>query len=281
MKLLYACFLVSVAMCPGASIKSKPTEAPVVVVPEPPSSRIVRAEDGEPIPITARLRYATLVVLPKAEVIASIFCGDPKFWRVDNAANFISIKPMYSEHEQTNVIVITAAKHSYSFVVSLVKAQSDLAVVIEPQNPNLLASLNASAGIATPEMAEELREQARLAKEDATKARAEADQRIAEAEKAAATKVAMAKAAAPAGMVYDYTYTPLKEFGILAVWHDDKFTYIRANPKEAPVLMEMKDGKPSQIQTSFNDGLYTVPKIMDNAKFSIGKKAIFFVHKEH
>ena len=36
-----------------------------------------------------------------------------------------------------------------------------------------------------------------------------------------------------------------------AIFHDDRFTYIQANPEETPALYEMKDGKPNLINFQF------------------------------
>jgi hypothetical protein len=64
---------------------------------------------------------------------------------------------------------------------------------------------------------------------------------------------------------------PLRE-----IWHDDKFTYLRGQFQETPALYEVKDGKPSLINFDFSDGLYTVPKELDNGYLAIGKKKVTF-----
>lgn len=64
-------------------------------------------------------------------------------------------------------------------------------------------------------------------------------------------------------------------FNVEAVWHDDKFTYIRAHPEEAPALYEVKDNKPNLIQFELrSDGLYFIPKILDRAYLEIGKQKL-------
>ena len=65
-----------------------------------------------------------------------------------------------------------------------------------------------------------------------------------------------------------------------AIYHDDRFTYIEANPQEAPSVYEIKDGKPSLIQYEFKDGRYTVPKILDNGYLRVGKSQLKF-HREN
>ena len=64
------------------------------------------------------------------------------------------------------------------------------------------------------------------------------------------------------------------------MYHDDKFTYIQADPQEAPALYEIKDGKPNLINFELKDGVYTVAKILDNGYLAIGKKKFNFVREE-
>ena len=80
----------------------------------------------------------------------------------------------------------------------------------------------------------------------------------------------------PQTMQFAYTFKKDKPpFNVEAVWHDDKFTYIRAHPDEAPVLYELKDGKPNLIQFELRpDGLYFVPKVLDRAYLQIGKQRL-------
>ena len=59
--------------------------------------------------------------------------------------------------------------------------------------------------------------------------------------------------------------------GLEAAWSDDKFTYFRGSKVLA--LYEInEDGKPSLIQYSYSDGVYTVPKILYDGYFAIGTK---------
>ncbi len=66
-----------------------------------------------------------------------------------------------------------------------------------------------------------------------------------------------------------------------AIYHDDRFTYIEANPQEAPAVYEVKDGKPSLIQYQFDQkaGRYTIPKILDDGYLRVGKSELKF-HRE-
>ena len=81
----------------------------------------------------------------------------------------------------------------------------------------------------------------------------------------------------PAALKFTYRFKKNEApFLVSAIYHDDKFTYIKANPQETPAVYEMKDGKPSLIQFDFKDGIYTIPKIMTDGYLAIGKKRLPF-----
>ena len=61
-----------------------------------------------------------------------------------------------------------------------------------------------------------------------------------------------------------------KPFDVTAIFHDDKFTYIQANPEETPALYEVKDGKANLIHFQFRSGTYVVDKILDNGYLAVG-----------
>ena len=83
----------------------------------------------------------------------------------------------------------------------------------------------------------------------------------------------------PAKLSFDYelskkaTGTP---FLISAVYHDDYFTYIKSAAREKPALYEVKDGKPNLVNFDLENGMYIVPKIVDNGYLVVGKKRVTF-----
>jgi type IV secretion system protein VirB9 len=118
-------------------------------------------------------------------------------------------------------------------------------------------------------------------KKQAEDARAQlAAERVNDDQKLAKERVAM-QAAYPAMIRHDYRYSvPTKNpFNVTAIYHDDRFTYIEAKPEEAPSVYEVKDGKASLIQYEFKDGLYTIPKILDDGYLRVGKAELKF-HRE-
>ena len=70
---------------------------------------------------------------------------------------------------------------------------------------------------------------------------------------------------------YDWDAAKAKKLGLEAAWSDDKFTYFRGSRVLA--LYEInEDGKPSLIQYSYSNGVYTVPKLLYDGYFAIGTK---------
>ena len=67
-----------------------------------------------------------------------------------------------------------------------------------------------------------------------------------------------------------------KPFMVSAIYHDDKFTYIRSSAEEKPTLYEVKDGSPNLINFDLKDGVYVVPKILDSGYLVIGKHRLDF-----
>ncbi len=101
--------------------------------------------------------------------------------------------------------------------------------------------------------------------------------------KAEATKAETYRSQYPGSLHFDYTWDAKKarELGLQQIWRDDKFTYLRGQFQETPVLYELKDGKGSLINFDYSAGLYTVPKQLDNGYLTIGKKRVDFHRTSH
>jgi type IV secretion system protein VirB9 len=67
-----------------------------------------------------------------------------------------------------------------------------------------------------------------------------------------------------------------KPFGVVAIYTDDRFTYIKANAAELPSLYEIKDNAPSLINFQVENGVYVVPKVLDRGYLMIGQKKLTF-----
>ena len=79
---------------------------------------------------------------------------------------------------------------------------------------------------------------------------------------------------------FDYTFHANEApFDIQAIYHDDKFTYIKTDAPEKFCVYEMRDGKPNLITYQLNNGTYIIPKVMDSGYVELGKKRMEFSRK--
>src|SRR2546423_15283687 len=80
---------------------------------------------------------------------------------------------------------------------------------------------------------------------------------------------------------FDYAFDKDKKpFLVSAIYHDDRFTYIRSAAEEKPTLYEVKDGSPNLINFDLRNGVYVVPKILDSGYLVLGKHRMDFKRQE-
>lgn len=243
----------------------------------PLAARVVAYGEQDVVPVKAKIRYTTLIVLPKQESILDYTCGDKEFWIVNGTANFAYVKPAKTGAE-TNLNLITASGNIYSFVLREVSdtasAQPDLKVFIEPKEGSTLAAMNAPPKFVPTSQVDDYRQQAEIAREQARQAKEQAQATVDQ-------EVSRVRSKFPAKLQFSYRFPQDdKVFRASAIYNDGKFTYIRANPQETPSLYEIKDGKPNLIDFNFRDGVYVVPKILDSGYLTIGKKRLNFERTE-
>ena len=80
-------------------------------------ARVVPYGERDIVEVNAKVRYTTLLVLPKHEQILDFTCGDKEFWIVDGNQNFAYVKPA-KEGSETNLNLITASGNVYSFALA-------------------------------------------------------------------------------------------------------------------------------------------------------------------
>src|SRR5215831_526445 len=97
-------------------------------------ARTVKYAPKDIVPIRAKVRFTTLIVLPANERILDFVVGDKDFWIVEGIQNFCYIKPA-KQATSTNVTLITAAGNVYSLLLNEISesgGDADLKVLIEP-----------------------------------------------------------------------------------------------------------------------------------------------------
>jgi len=256
------------------SIAAPPASSPPPAIPTPQSAKVVSYGDRDIVPVRAKIRFTTLIVLPKQEQILDFTCGDKEFWIVNGSQNFAYVKPAKAG-SQTNLNLITASGNVYSFVLSEVSeaadSEPDLKIFVEPKDQSILSAANGQPRFLTAQQIEDYRQQAEIAKAETREAREAA-------KKAIERETSKLREQYPTSLKFPYRIEQGKRpFNVTAMYTDGKFTYIQAHPQELPALYELKDGKPNLIQFEFRDGTYTVSKVLDSGWLAIGKKKLAFV----
>ena len=245
----------------------------------PPAPGVKQFEYGERdmLRLNAKLRYTNLIVLPKNEQILDFTCGDKEFWIVNGTQNFAYVKPARPK-AQTNLNLITASGNVYSFVLTEVSGLSgvepDLKVFVELKEDAMISAVSGAPRFVSATQIEDYRRQVELAKEESRESRRAAEQTM-------VSEIDRYRSEYPVALRFTYQFErDKKPFSVTAIYHDDKFTYIRANAVETPTLYELKDGKPNLINFEFRHGTYVVPKILDSGYLAIGKARMSFARQE-
>jgi len=228
-------------------------------------ARTVKYAAKDIVLIKAKLRYTTLIVLPQNEKILDFVTGDKDFWVVEGTQNFCYIKPA-KQGISTDVTLITAAGNVYSFLVKEVgeSDEPDIKVFIEPKDQSIVQAMNAPPKFVPSSEVDGLRVQAAVAT-----AHAEKDKETFRADYPVKS------------LKFEYGFDKDKKpFLVSAIYHDDKFTYIRSSAQEKPTLYEVKDGSPNLINFDLKDGVYVVPKVLDSGYLVIGKHRMDFKRQE-
>ncbi len=112
------------------------------------SARTVQYHAQDIVPIHAKVKYTTLIVVPPTEKIMEAATGDKDFWIVDVVGNFCFVHPA-KQGISSNLNLITDKGNIYSFTlqdVSGTSAAPDLKVMIEPADrSSIVASTGPSA----------------------------------------------------------------------------------------------------------------------------------------
>src|SRR6185312_958982 len=226
------------------------------------SSRTVSYHETDIVPIATEVRFTTLIELPKEESILEVTCGDKEFWPVNWTGNLAFIKPA-KPGSRTNLNLITASGNVYSFLATEVSdvagSHADLKIFVNPVDSTALVAMKDKPRFIPAASIE-------IYKKQAEKAQAQLALEQASLKKELARERVEARAQATAAIRHDYQYSSAAQkspFHVTGIYHDDRFTYIEAQPSEAPAVYEIKDGKPSLIQFEFDPkaGRYTIDKI--------------------
>ncbi len=248
---------------------------PPVVARADSGARTVQYAETDIIPIHAKIRYSTLIVLPPNEEILDATTGDKEFWIINGAHNLCYLHPAH-QGIHSNLNLITSNGHVYSFQLNEISnepnAEPDLKIFVQRKEES---TINGGALVQPLARASEV--QAYKSAIDA--ARSDAAQAIHAAEEHAQKEINQYREQYAGKLQFDYVFDAKANrppFSVAAIYHDDKFTYIKCAAQEKPTIYELKDGKPNLVNFDLANGVYVIPKILDHGYLALGKKKFSF-----
>jgi type IV secretion system protein VirB9 len=243
-----------------------------------PTGRIVKYSQQDIIQVRVKLRFSTLIILPQDEEILDFATGDREFWIINGVHNLCYVHPAQTAI-RSDLHLITSSGRVYSFLLTEISnepnAEPDLKLFVEPKEQSTIAGAASLQGFVRVSEVEAYRKELEAAREQAA-------EQIRTAGIKAAEDISKFRADYAGKLQFDYDLdkkASAEPFLVSAIYHDDIFTYIRCAAREKPSLYEIKDGKPNLINFQLEDGVYIVPKILDNAYLTIGKKKLAFTRK--
>ena len=239
-------------------------------------ARIMKYGKEDIVPVHAKLRFSTLIVLPDEEEILDFTTGDREFWIINGSHNLCYVHPAQAGI-RSNLNLITASGHVYSFLLTEISSDPNA-------QPDLKLFVELKEGSATGSM---LRGYVRAAAAEAYKKELDAvhnqaAEQIRAAQSHAAEEVNQFRSSYATKLRFDYTLdakAAREPFAVSAIYHDETFTYIRCGAREKPALYEIKDGKPNLLHFQLENGVYIVPKIVDSGYLAVGKKKLNFTRQ--
>ncbi len=216
-------------------------------------------------------------MLPANEEILDFTVGDKDFWIVNGVHNLCYLHPAQAGI-RSNMNLVTASGHVYSFLLTEISNQTeadpDLKVFVVPKEESSIAGMSGHTEYAR---ASELRPTSRRPRLPTSRLPKRSSR-----PKLAPRKRSPSTASNIRPSSSSITRTNPKQpstFLITAIYHDDKFTYIKCDAQEKPTIYEVKDGKPNLVNFDLQNGVYVIPKILDRGYLAIGKQKVSFERK--
>jgi type IV secretion system protein VirB9 len=260
----------SITAAPRASTTAAPRASTTAV---PRGVRTIPYHARDLVALRAKVRYTTMIVLPEAEDILEVTCGDKEFWIVNAHGAVAYVKPAKPGSE-TNLNLRTASGQVYPFVLSEISelkgAEPDLAVYLEPEDPASFAPWHEPPKYVPAQQLADVRAQAEIARDEARRATEAARKELEHG-------VTVFRTTYPLSLQFDYRIAlDRAPFFVRGMFHDEHVTYIQAHAPELPSLYELKDGTANLVNFEVHDGTYVVQKVLDNGYFALGKQRLMF-----
>ena len=243
------------------------------------AARVVKYAQNDIVPVKAKLRFSTLIILPEKEEILDFTTGDKEFWIINGAHNLCYIHPAQASI-RSNLNLITASGHVYSFLLTEISndsnAEPDLKIFVEPKEQSGIGGNPFGQGLVSASEAEAYKREIQTTRD-------QANALVQAAEATAKQQVEKFRSEYPSKLQFDYrleSRASAQPFLVSAIYHDNAFTYIKCAAREKPAIYEVKDGKPNLINFDLVNGTYIVPKIVDSGYLAIGKKKLAFARQQ-
>ena len=242
------------------------------------AARVVKYSKEDIVPVRAKLRFSTLIILPEDEEILDFTTGDKEFWVINGAHNLCYIHPAQAGI-RSNLNLITASGHVYSFLLTEISnqpnAEPDLKLFVEPKEGSSIAANSGLRGYVSAG-------EAQAYKKELETLRSQAADQVRAAQAQSTEQLNRFRSSYATRLQFDYpldSKAGREPFLVSAIYHDDTFTYIKCSAREKPALYEIKDGKPNLISFQVENGVYIAPKIIDTGYLAVGEKKLLFARR--
>src|SRR6266567_32379 len=211
--LIYRGLCVLISICPFVPVHAEE------------AARTVKYSETDIIPIRAKVRFSTLIVLPADEEILDFTTGDKDFWIINGTHNLCYLHPAQAGI-RSNMNLLTASGHVYSFLLTEISKESDsepdLKIFVTPNDQSSVAgNLDPARYVRAGEV--------EAYKEEVTQLRNQVAQDLQRAQDSATKQVDEFKRNYPAKLEFDYQIdrkAQLAPFLVSAIYHCDCFTYL-------------------------------------------------------
>ena len=242
------------------------------------AARVVKYSKEDIVPVRAKLRFSTLIILPEDEEILDFTTGDKEFWVINGAHNLCYIHPAQAGI-RSNLNLITASGHVYSFLLTEISnqpnAEPDLKLFVEPKEGSGIAVTSGLRGYVNAG-------EAQAYKKELETLRSQAADQVRAAQAQSTEQLNHFRSSYATRLQFDYpldSKAGREPFLVSAIYHDDAFTYIKCSAREKPALYEIKDGRPNLISFQVENGVYIAPKIIDTGYLAVGQKKLLFARR--
>jgi type IV secretory pathway VirB9-like protein len=242
------------------------------------AARVVKYGKEDIVPVHAKLRFSTLIVLPEGEEILDFTTGDKEFWVINGAHNLCYIHPAQAGI-RSNLNLITASGHVYSFLLTEISNQPntepDLKIFVEPKEGSGIAVNTSLRGYVSAG-------EAQAYKKELETLRSQAEGQVRAAQAQSAEQINHFRSSYPTKLQFDYALDRKasgEPFLVTAIYHDDSFTYIQCAAREKPALYEIKDNNANLISFQVENGVYIASKIIDAGYLTVGRKKLSFARR--